>query len=107
MSSKALNTPVQQGPSPLAAPEKYAERLEKKSPKQIVEKIVLCDFMLNIVEGEKDDPRYETAKAYHQAQRELLAAEIKRRKAAGIKLPPATVRAKTVVLGSKAGKSGG
>ncbi len=93
------------GASPLKNEEKFVERLKKKTPQQLMRKLLLCDSVIfpGIIDKmEDDDPRKEKTRALYTRQRELIVAEINRRKAAGFEMPAATIQAKSVKMGSSA-----
>lgn len=84
--------------------EKFIERVKKWDHHKLMNKIIYADFLEKaIAEGKKDgDPRAERQAPIVKRQREIVHAEIQRRKAAGEYIPDVKIQAQSVQLGSSA-----
>ena len=84
--------------------DKFAERVKGWKHKKLMNKVVYADWCLRAVsEAEKEnDPRSPHAKQVIKRQREIVVAEIERRKAEGIDIPPVRIEAESIKLGGSA-----
>lgn len=87
--------------------EKFIERLKRMDHKKLISKIVAAEFQIKaaeeFIEEHPDDTRNEHAWLRVNREHKLVHAEVQRRKENGYKIPPVTIAAETLRLGSKTG----